>query len=269
MTYYVIREDGAKIETLDKTGVEAVMADSSDNAKTVSSLEELNRRGDFKAWLGSSQEYEEADKEKGVLYVVGNEGFYDELDAKVTMLETEKETMTYELSTELEAWQDDVADELSTVETEQKLKMIPYMDSLASILDDKVIQFRNKNCEDPVYSSGWLFGPVASYQNRSWTYNSGSISDTWNGKEKTVRISISFKALPTKYHKLTRIRWNVSGEAFDPFSGSGTQELTMTDNWYERGQVVNIKAVTFTGPQSGSGNYRFTYSFTWTIEGQF
>lgn len=242
MTYYITRKDGAKVETLDKTGVEAVVADGSDNERVISSIEEVNAHRDYEAWLGDGAQYEDEDKREGVLYMIADSSIYEELEAKVDALEEQKDEALGKVPEELDAY--------------------------VAGLDQKVIQFRDTRCTDPVDNGMVTFGPVASYKSRSWT-KQNSYKTTWNGQIAEIRLYPSFRKLPTKYHNMVRIRWSISGEAFDPFSNSGVMEVTMDEEWYERNFSILVGQVTVTGPMSGSGNYQMSVNTSYTIEGQF
>ena len=96
MKNHVIREDGVKIEALDKEQTEALVSSQETGSDLISSIKEVNGRKSMGLWLGSENEFANAEKNGNEMYMIRNESYYQSLlnrieamDDELTSLETE------------------------------------------------------------------------------------------------------------------------------------------------------------------------------------
>lgn len=88
MTYYVIREDGVRTESLTKEQIYELVAGTSGEIPSgldeafITKLKELNKGNASSIWIGTSAEYNAIEeKNDNVLYVLLDDTFYSDLEA--------------------------------------------------------------------------------------------------------------------------------------------------------------------------------------------
>ena len=245
MTYYITREDGAKAETLDKAGVEAVVADGSDNERTISSIEEVNAHRDYEAWLGDGAQYESEDKREGVLYMIADSSMYEELEARVDALEELEDEALEKASTDLDAY--------------------------VAQLDQKVNDFRDSHCKAPTCSCGagsnymnanLSVSTIASASSKTYSLSSSSNGTAYMRGTYSVRAVFSLQGTTTKYHNFTvAVTMRVSDRSNSSTWGSVSATIQVVN-----GEVVgSIPDFNINSPTTNAG---LTLHVSMTVTGQ-
>ena len=142
MKVYVVREDGAIIETLSKAQLEEFVSDIQDLGDiAISDIVEINRQKSKKVWLGTKAEFEALQtKDKDTVYFTTDESYFSSVETKLN---------SYDAPIE------DANDSFEAVKPECE----SYYDTMVSNVNADLTELgtlveglRNQTCKDPSIS---------------------------------------------------------------------------------------------------------------------
>ena len=168
MTYFVSREDGARIEGLTKeqiyeliNGTTGKIPEGVDEA-FITKLKEVNKGGNVSIWIGTNNEYNALKvKDDNTLYVIVDDSYYEDVDDRLTTLEnrmsaveegfinyqnnmnSQFETYKNSMNSQFETFKEEINDEVNSI----KSGYITQIDNLNGEISSLNGQIDNLNGE--------------------------------------------------------------------------------------------------------------------------
>lgn len=128
MTYFVSREDGARIEGLTKeqiyeliNGTTGKIPEGVDEA-FITKLKEVNKGGNVSIWIGTNNEYNALEvKDDNTLYVIVDDSYYSDVEERFNAVESRLDAIDERLNdinADYDSFEAEIDEKISKAETE-------------------------------------------------------------------------------------------------------------------------------------------------------